>query len=197
VVCGADKKRKQKMKKLMVLAAVAVAAFASNAASIKWESGTISLPDGSAASSANKPVAYLFLLNATEYASYSSYTDGAALSNAIWADYGTQLASADATKTATNKGVANLTDPTTYSNGDTAYAAIIYTDTQDGKDYWMGNVATITLDSDLDRSVSDLSLKIGGTGNATAWATASVPEPTSGLLMLLGMAGLALRRRRA
>lgn len=29
------------------------------------------------------------------------------------------------------------------------------------------------------------------------WYTAAVPEPTSGLLMLLGMAGLALRRRRA
>lgn len=29
------------------------------------------------------------------------------------------------------------------------------------------------------------------------WYTQSVPEPTSGLLMLLGMAGLALRRRRA
>ena len=32
---------------------------------------------------------------------------------------------------------------------------------------------------------------------ASDWATMSAPEPTSGLLMLLGMAGLALRRRRA
>ena len=33
------------------------------------------------------------------------------------------------------------------------------------------------------------------TQNPANWA--AVPEPTSGLLMLLGMAGLALRRRRA
>lgn len=38
-------------------------------------------------------------------------------------------------------------------------------------------------------------------GNASNWksfgTSSSVPEPTSGLLMLLGMAGLALRRKRA
>jgi hypothetical protein len=33
------------------------------------------------------------------------------------------------------------------------------------------------------------------TQTAANWTTASVPEPTSGLLMLVGLAGLALRRR--
>ena len=33
------------------------------------------------------------------------------------------------------------------------------------------------------------------TQNAANWASADVPEPTSGLLLLLGVAGLALRRK--
>ena len=35
------------------------------------------------------------------------------------------------------------------------------------------------------------------TANASNWKTAAVPEPTSGLLLLLGVAGLALKRKRA
>ena len=33
------------------------------------------------------------------------------------------------------------------------------------------------------------------TQNAANWSSADVPEPTSGLLLLLGVAGLALRRK--
>lgn len=52
-----------------------------------------------------------------------------------------------------------------------------------------------------DGSLSGLSTIDGtyGTFSAAGWTGGStpVPEPTSGLLMLLGMAGLALRRKRA
>ena len=34
-------------------------------------------------------------------------------------------------------------------------------------------------------------------GAENGWATAAVPEPTSAMLLLLGMAGLALKRKRA
>ena len=62
--------------------------------------------------------------------------------------------------------------------------------------FWVGqyNVAGIT-DLTTAGSIEDTSWSIGyGT---QAGVTQSVPEPTSGLLMLVGLAGLALRRRRA
>ena len=54
------------------------------------------------------------------------------------------------------------------------------------------NVATGTA------TASNFGTKAGGTGTAfTAWQTMDTPEPTSAMLLLLGMAGLALKRKRA
>ena len=85
----------------------------------------------------------------------------------------------------------------TYGAGDELYAVILYTTKVDSDDYYMGNYGHMKLTSDQSDSLGSLALKMGGTGSATAWSTAAVPEPTSGLLLLLGMAGLALKRKRA
>lgn len=51
------------------------------------------------------------------------------------------------------------------------------------------------------QSTSNTKVQFGNmtsqTQNASNWVNSSVPEPTSGLLILLGMAGLALKRKRA
>ena len=184
------------MKKLMILAVAVVATVAANAAAITWGSGTVYMADSSKAGKGDV-AAYLFLIDSTTYGTLAANTTGAALSDAVYGAYGSSLASANATGSSTAKGIANLSDPTNYKNGDTAYAAILYVE----GDNYMGNVATYTLASDLDATVGAMSTVIGGSvmggSTPTAWSTAAVPEPTSGLLMLLGMAGLALRRRRA
>lgn len=182
------------MKKLMILAAAIATAVVANAAAITWGSGTIYLADSSKAGK-DAVTGYLFLIDATTYSTLAANSTGTALSDAVYAAYGSGLGTAAVSKATTAKGIANITDPTTYANGDTAYAAILYIE----GDNYMGNVATYTLTSDMDVSVGGLSSLIGGIdGNpAPAWSSAAVPEPTSGLLMLLGMADLALRRRRA
>ena len=98
------------------------------------------------------------------------------------------------------KGVRDLIDDSKdYAAGNSAYAVLLYTyGTGDDLQY-MGNVGKVTFESAMDVDSESMgSFLLGNTtAGATAWSTAAVPEPTSGLLLLLGMAGLALKRKRA
>ena len=193
------------MKKLMfMLAAIATAAVV-QAASVTWQSGVVFGPSDDAgtlvANSAYKladsstATMYLFAIaDATEYAKVQA--DG------VYATYGEKLSTATAsTSTLSSSKFANLVSDG-HAASSTAYAAILITYTDgDGKDWWLENTATATI-SDLgaNATVNNLARYNGGlsaNGQIASWGSAAVPEPTSGLLMLVGLAGLALRRRRA
>ena len=185
------------MKKLMIALAVAALAVIGNAASVNWQSGTVLDPNGAVA---NKTVtAYLWVIDATTYDTLAANTTGAAMSDAVYAAYGSKTGDAYATTTTTKKGLANLTDDSkAYGAGDSAYAAILYTYGSGDDIQFMGNVGKVTLESAMDTDSLGMSLNLLGTSSTpTAWSTAAVPEPTSGLLLLLGMAGLALKHKRA
>lgn len=76
------------------------------------------------------------------------------------------------------------------------YAVVLNASSIDKATYaTVGSVASYTYADSAEDKALQVNMKTATQG--TWSAVSSVPEPTSGLLMLLGMAGLALRRKRA
>lgn len=176
------------MKKLIVAFAAIAMGVAAQAATTTWGSGTIVSHSGVTA--ANAVTMYIFDISSQEYTALAAKS-GEELSKAIDASYKT--VDANHTGNSNAKKIASANDTTaTWTPGDSLYAAVLFVD---NTDKWVaGNVATITAPSSGSAQFKNLFAQYQGTvdSGAVAWA---IPEPTSGLLLLLGMAGLALKRK--
>ena len=180
------------MKKLMMMAAVAMLGIAANAAACSWDVDTVYSFVGPTAVSSDTATGYLtYFVNADAFSvaqATSAITGGdlAFLSDTTKAWAGDPLDDGFAMGTAgdvwgisaTVNGYLVILNADDIGNATYAYISGV----ESGTTTAIGGNAQISF-GDLDGSASG--------ANWTA-----VPEPTSGLLMLLGMAGLALRRRR-
>ena len=175
------------MKKLVLSVAVVVMALVSQAATVSWASGSLLKGPSGSYMAAGDIKMYVF-----EFADADAY----AAANIASLDVSSAKLSGATTKSTT--GI-TLSDSTTYGANDTVYSAVIFKATDSGKDYYMGQKLTGTID-ELGSSLSFTSLKnLSGTSTALTWSESSggggVPEPTSSLLLLIGGAMLALRRK--
>ena len=174
------------MKKLIIAAAMVCAAAFAQAATVNWGISNVKADGG------GSPTA--------GWAVMAFYTEVGAGSDAI--------VSAIASKTAASLAFETTTLAVQLSKGkvtahDATAAAL---DTSKNYDFYFvvfdnANAAAAekyAIVSALNKEYSSIDGKYtaGGNFSSATW-TEAVPEPTTGLLVLLGVAGLALRRRRA
>lgn len=184
------------MKKLIVALAVVAVGIAANAASVTWGAQKGYLYDGNGDSSAK-------ITSGTAYLVLSSYAQDDLVSAFVAAngDAAATLASISTLGTGTIGDNARISGSGTSTATDsiTAYFVVF-----NGDKMYVSGTADSSYDSLMaEHSItfssmttsSKLTLQAADGYSAAGWY--AVPEPTSGLLMLLGMAGLALRRKRS
>ena len=194
------------MKKLMVAAAIVCAAVVANATSVSWSIEYASNPWTSDDILVEDGFAAYFFVDSASLGGEGLYSYATAVANLEKGDFSFVAANAIGDPSgfdygeASATGVGNMNAGTDSENNKIQAYAIILGKDDEGVDraYITANFgeteinklggADTVLFGDLD--AADLSTSVAGN-----WYAA--PEPTSGLLLLIGVAGLALRRRRA
>ena len=176
------------MKKIMILAAAIAMAAMANAAAVGWTiAGASSYVGGTyslfvVGQNGVTGVDQIQALAATG-ADLSAYTfangNVAAQAVSVGAAASGKSITYSGSGTDTHQAFAVLWNADATSASVTSVASIEMANDSTSKTFLFGNQATNLANNKFDVSTSD------------------VPEPTSGLLLLLGVAGLALRRRRA
>ena len=198
------------MKKLIIVAATVLCGAMAQASYVSWTLTGVKGPDGNALSSGSAYVFFVAGNSAADTSSWAGLAEKGAtafttpLAGANF-DYKKSDLTSDAgvfSYNATTAGAAKelstvgLTGSTKYS----AYAVIFDTETITDSSHYYVTAATAasTTFAPAASTTKNYILTATSSGTAANWKSVGpVPEPTSGLLMLLGMAGLALRRKRA
>lgn len=160
------------MKKLLVMAAILVAGIAANAASFKWAGANIYGADGTTKFSGDVTIyGYLSTKTVADAVSVTTVSVASGVLNATY----------------------NWTDATV---GETYNFYMVFED--GGKKFDSSASTPTVIKSGVAYESQTATVAFSNMATATQAASSwvAVPEPTSGLLMLLGLSGLALKRKR-
>ena len=181
------------MKKLIVAALTVAMAVVANAASVKWSMANGVLgpsPDGSAQSGRCSYYTMLIFSDSQADAVNSAIAAGNFESLGTMA-----LNSSQAAKAGTFGGMVNGLTGTSATLFAVVFDTYSSTETIADAGYYY-KTGTIT-QSTYDPTGSDPATTAVFTSTQMTGTWTAIPEPTSGLMLLLGMAGLALKRKRA
>ena len=192
------------MKKLMIVCVAVAMAAVAQAASVSWTISNVYSPsDSTVKVAAGSMSAWLFVTaNSTDVTTGIPITTLAAVEAVLASGDLTGLSSLAAAN-GINSSAGMFTGATGlegFSSGSlTAFAVVVdSTDLASAQNYFLasgGTEKTATFTSATGAKTLGFGSQATITQSANGWQ--AVPEPTSGLLMLVGLAGLALRRRRA
>lgn len=185
------------MKKLMFMLAAVAMAVGAQGASVWW---TCTYVQAGNESDTVSGIAYFLTTDMLAYSDAQALAGkGAdAITTALGSAYsfsGSDGTFSVAKANAVGNSTLGLSDGTSYS----AYLMIFDTATvTDSSNFYLTETKSLlTYSGATDVASVKWGDQFDNTKTAGAWSLVSVPEPTSGLLMLVGLAGLALRRRRA
>lgn len=169
------------MKKLMILAIALASVACVHAAAVTWNSGAFSAgfsdPDGKK------------LTTAMGYTMTAMFYEDAAMTKAV-------TTSASSTVNAMT-GALSATTGDLFAGDTTYYVKAIIDNGTSMKETDVVSFTTPTTGNANINFTTGQNLGGSSTWSSAGWQPSAVPEPTSGLLLLLGVAGLALKRKKA
>ena len=182
------------MKKLLMAAAVACTVAYANAAAIDWTASKVYDAVQTAAQgknvAANGWLGYVIM--AADYDTVTADLAAGKTDSLVSKAVGP-------VKTTTNKGAFNAGSASgNVASGEQSFYLIVLNSGTLAKatSYASSAKVTATIDASLDTTIAFQSME-SATKSTASWQAVATPEPTSGLLLLLGVAGLALKRKRA
>ena len=200
------------MKQLMIARGVAAIAAGVQAASFSWSTANYTFMADNSGKAITTAAGYeslmnggsivLVLLNDGTYSGSKTVLEGTGGNTAGFRTSGAGSVKYGLTSTFTFEYDSNILANgdkigVMYKDSSGALSQLFYVDSE-GND--LGKVDNIYTVADLtgdDSALDAFKFTSAGTSASKNYITAAVPEPTSGLLLLLGMAGLALKRKRA